>query len=241
MTRASTRPKKQKPIAVSPSASINGENLSDYEMQRLERIKANQAFLISLGLEKPVKKEIVKRILKKRSPKLPRRLSKRIRGLATDGKSIEREEKGKIVVFNGDQQKEIHAARIKKAIRPVSTYGYLTETELALVKTYFQTHTEWMDDFETYLLTTLGNSPSNVSRVIARVRCLLTNGTTYCNWADGVMFGPVSMSNEDMARARERAFDFETKHGVDKGNGWLLNHPLGKLADYQRHVLATLK
>jgi len=43
---------------------------------------------------------------------------------------------------------------------------------------------------------------------------------------------PVKLSS-DFDKMYDEAVDFEDEHGRDLGNGWLLRHPIKKLANFQ--------
>lgn len=78
-------------------------------------------------------------------------------------------------------------------------------------------------------------SDNNCRRSISQIEKLVRGeGVTYKGWADGVIFrknDPITMQSNIVQIIKE-AREFEKIHGRDKGNGWLLNHPLRKLQLY---------
>lgn len=81
-------------------------------------------------------------------------------------------------------------------------------------------------------------SQANARSVINRIRDLVSgNGITYKNWPPGVIFHPqvVALQDDLMAMLAD-AKAFERRYGRDKGNGWLLQHPIKKLALYKKYI-----
>ena len=81
-------------------------------------------------------------------------------------------------------------------------------------------------------------SEANARSVLNRARDLVIGrGITYKNWPTGIMFHPqtVTLKTNFMALLAQ-AKAFERQHGRDKGNGWLLQHPIKKLALYKEYV-----
>lgn len=85
-----------------------------------------------------------------------------------------------------------------------------------------------------------GESEKNIKNVVRQVKKFLSgDGIPYKNWPDGVRFmedNPVNLSM-DFDQLHEEAKAFEKRYGKDKGNGWLLLHPITKLGNYKRYVL----
>merc|ERR1712196_208199 len=121
----------------------------------------------------------------------------------------------------------------------------LTEEQRNRIKTA----ENWMEDMENFLYTvphgrngkTCGDQ--NVRTVMRQVRVLASGaGVTYKWWPEGVVFAknePANMQT-DFLSLYERAHAFEAEHGRDRGNGWLLLHPITKLACYQVYKLEQL-
>ena len=82
-------------------------------------------------------------------------------------------------------------------------------------------------------------SESNVRTTMNRVRDLISGrGVSYKNWPSSVRFCPTTKVDLtfDITELHQKAKNFEAIHGRDKGNGWLLQHPIKKLLLYKEHV-----
>ncbi|CAB9516683.1 expressed unknown protein [Seminavis robusta] len=110
------------------------------------------------------------------------------------------------------------------------------EDEMDLPKWVLEMH-DWM------LSVPHGSKNSTVSETNARsvmrqVKKLVRGeGITYKNWEEGIVFyedEPVNLSHnfEEMLTQAKR---FEGLHGKDKGNGWLMQHPITKLDLYKQY------
>jgi hypothetical protein len=104
---------------------------------------------------------------------------------------------------------------------------------------------EWLEDME-YFLEHIPQGPrlktcsaQNVKSVIRQVRKLTSGeGVTYTNWAEGVAFlanQHVSLEETDFDALLNLAKKFEKQHGKDKGNGWLLQHPIKKMLMFKEY------
>lgn len=85
-----------------------------------------------------------------------------------------------------------------------------------------------------------GLSEKNVKSIMRQVKRFCSGeGTDYKNWPRGVKFleGEEVHLGMDFENMLQAAKDFEDKYGKDKGNGWLLKHPIKKLGNYQKWVL----
>mmetsp|Transcript_22133 Transcript_22133/g.51020 ORF Transcript_22133/g.51020 Transcript_22133/m.51020 type:complete len:296 (+) Transcript_22133:85-972(+) len=85
-----------------------------------------------------------------------------------------------------------------------------------------------------------GISEANVRSVLNRFDDLVTRkGITYKRWDEGIKFheGETIDLTTDFETLLQKAKDFEEKHGTDKGNGWLLRHPIKKLHLYKQYIL----
>lgn len=129
---------------------------------------------------------------------------------------------------------------------------------------------EWLDQMARYLITVEKLSDGNFRSVMRQVRKLLSNeGITYRHWKAGISFCPRSIDlEEDFEALLREAVKFEDEHGKDLGNGecmkgfhaifrhscsrpyttlalfdlgWLLTHPIKKLANFQRYYLENLQ
>ena len=104
---------------------------------------------------------------------------------------------------------------------------------------------EWEEDMLHWLLNVPHGSSqktcsqANAQQVIRQARKLLSGGgIPYKQWPKGVVFAKdedISLDDTDFDHLHKRAKDFENEHGKDKGNGWLLQHPIHKLKLYQEY------
>ena len=62
-------------------------------------------------------------------------------------------------------------------------------------------------------------------------------GITYKHWPPGTVFyeGRCVDLSYDFNRMALEARNYENYYGKDKGHGWLLRHPIGKLKLYQEY------
>ena len=102
---------------------------------------------------------------------------------------------------------------------------------------------EWEEDMLQWLLNVPHGSSkktcsrANAQQVIRQARKLLFGkGIPYSNWPEGVVFAKdetITLDDTDFDHLHKRAKAFEEEYGKDKGNGWLLQHPIHKLKLYQ--------
>jgi hypothetical protein len=105
---------------------------------------------------------------------------------------------------------------------------------------------DWLEDMEEWLRTVPhGNGNKVVSRdnaasVMRQVTKLVSGvGITYHHWSEGTFFkrGKNIHLHTKMEELYDQAVEMEQKHGRDKGNGWLLKHPIRKMELYQEYRL----
>ena len=79
---------------------------------------------------------------------------------------------------------------------------------------------------------------TNLKRSLKKLSLLASgSGITYGRWDDNVIFHPFPIDlNTDTLTLLEDAREYELEYGEDAGNGWLLKHPITKLACYQVHL-----
>ena len=99
----------------------------------------------------------------------------------------------------------------------------------------------WLKGLETYLLQEDQISHPNFRNVMRQAEKLASGqGITYPKyWGPGVAFakGECIDLTLDFDALYARAVDCEDEHGRDLGNGWLLRHPITKLANFQSFCL----
>ena len=103
---------------------------------------------------------------------------------------------------------------------------------------------DWLTAMGTFLSThghgSTGNSITavNLGRTLNKLSILASGaGLTYGHWGDGVVFHPFPIDlHTDTLTLLEDAREWSLEHGKDLGNGWLMKHPITKLACYQVHL-----
>ena len=220
--------KRERDVVVEPE-------LSEYELHRNKRIKANEAFLEALGLGGTGQK----------LPKKPRAKPKPKR-------KFEEHEKCKSVRLAGGpapierlqddprSYTDYEESRKRRKRAPRQEPWEPTDEQRERLGEFF------VEEFYDFLGTTTAYhkeiSPDNRKTVIRQVTKLVTGvGVEYHHWPAGVVFRkgePVTLQ-DDLAEIKEDAKDFEAQHGRDLGNGWLLNHPLQKMILFRDHLAAT--
>jgi hypothetical protein len=239
--------------------TTKGPPLSDYEKARLARIAENKLILDRLKLERLSKNQPKKEPRKRRTPSTsfkkaaapkkgmcfsspmewmewktanePRRSTRR-RGFRPTHDAL-----------TDSQVRDFGRKKDKnKSVRKAMMKRDLTQEQLDTLAS----HEDWLDDLEEFLVTIPhgnGNkviSPDNCRTVMRQMRILASGaGVEYRHWKEGVIFRkgqPVTLRT-DAVKVWYEAWAFQNEHGRDKGNGWLLLHPLTKLACYQSYKL----
>jgi len=94
---------------------------------------------------------------------------------------------------------------------------------------------EWLADMEHYFSVIVGNSASNVQRVICVTRKLASGqgvfhpSTQKCFWKKR----KVNLGM-DFREILDEASEWVYDNGGDRGNGWLIEHPVKKIWVYQQ-------
>jgi hypothetical protein len=106
---------------------------------------------------------------------------------------------------------------------------------------------DWIPNFYDFLVNVPHGrnqktvTAANARTVIRQVEKLATGeGITYLHWPRGTVFASgerIDYNHNNLQRLYERAQQFEKDYGKDKGNGWLLRHPIKKLQIYQEYRL----
>ena len=104
-----------------------------------------------------------------------------------------------------------------------------------------------MEEFEEFLRTVphgrkgVPISQANARTVIRQVKLMVSGaGVGYHHWPSDIFWRkgqPVTLE-EDFDVLKEEAIQMENDYGRDLGNGWLLNHPLQKLQNFQNYQYA---
>jgi hypothetical protein len=86
-------------------------------------------------------------------------------------------------------------------------------------------------------------SNDNARSVMRQVQRLVAGvGITYQHWPEGIVFYPNTSVTLQMnlEEVYNQAVAFEQQYGRDKGNGWLLRHPIRKMELFQQYKLQEL-
>ena len=104
-----------------------------------------------------------------------------------------------------------------------------------------------MEEFEEFLRTVphgrkgVPISPANARTVVRQVKLMVSGaGVGYHHWPSHIFWRkgePVTL-HEDFDELKDEAIEMENRYGRDLGNGWLLNHPLQKLQNFQNYLYA---
>lgn len=232
-------------------------NLSDYELQRLEKIKRNEKRLAELGLDKA--KQNLKRSAT--ADKIPSRKKKKRAAaakVASPPQRSSRRLKRQPVLFEPLMDDEIirkidssSSSKKKKVARTTKfrceipmdlKRSPLSEKEKDLINKKMEE--DFLGKFEDYLTEVDELSTQNKRNVIRQITKLHTGeGITYeskaYGWPEGCYFmkGKVIGPTDDIIHLMEIAQTCEDDWGQDHGNGWLLRHPLKKLYMFQQYHL----
>ena len=224
-------------------------SLSAYELARLQRIRENQQELAKIGMGHA---KITNFADKPKSPKRRRTLgggTGRKRKAAASPAPLRRSSRqaGEVARYSGLTDEDM-AKLVARSMRPTRQRSEIrvrdppTAEQLARLASA----KDWLDDFAEFLVKvphgSNGNviSNSNQGRVMRQVQLLVSGeGVDYLHWPKDVVFRqnqPVTLE-EDMLNLWEEAKKYEIQYGEDKGHGWLLAHPITKLACYQVYCI----
>ena len=234
---------------------------SPYELLRLERIKRNQAKLEKLGLvdkpwnnqQRPKKKKKETTTPRKKAP-IPRpgeeRRSKRLRKAPEQLLQLSNLHEDEVVVeqdadfdTDADEEKEPYEAKI--SVRQVRRQVNLDRDKYSVSNEDMENLRGKMDveaviaKLQEFLRYHDKISDSNERRVMPQASKLLRGeGIGYVHWGRKMFHkGDKITLMHDIVALMDEAVDCEAKWGKDKGNGWLLNHPLKKLLIFQMFCL----
>jgi len=236
---------------------------SPYELLRLERIKRNQAKLEKLGLvDKPWNNQ--QRPKKKKKTTTPRKKAKTPRpGQERRSKRLSKAPSGQLLQLSNhhedevvveqdadfdtdadaDEEKEPYEAKI--SVRQVRRQVNLDRDKYSVSKEDMQNLRGGMDaeaviaKLQEFLRYHDKISDSNERRVMPQASKLLRGeGIGYVHWGRKMFHkGDKITLMHDIVALMDEAVDCEAKWGKDKGNGWLLSHPLKKLLIFQQFCL----
>ena len=223
-----------------------------YEEQRARHIARNMEFMKRLGLApthlpgtpkadekaKPAHATPAKR--RRAQPAEPARRSLRTRGKLPE-MTPEETDAAADVDAEDDQDYQDEPRRRPRTSRPrvftpisASKASVLRKLDASSAVEAFmndaRAHGEWFSNAVV--------SASNSSRVMARVQALVS-GEGIRHPVTGAVFarGRKVSLGDDLEELFLQACAFEDTHGEDKGNGWLLRHPIKKIISVQQHVI----
>jgi len=231
----------------------DGRTFNDYQAYVAHKRRINDQVIRSLGLEKPLlslNKTPKKKNTKRKKATTPessvRRRSKRLQNEAaapSAADALKSYTSLDLVLLGEDDEDPIRRrSRNKKKQKKSRRQSELSPQERQTLRSTCN----WLDDMESYLRHEEELSSQNLRSVMRQVEKLVSGvGITYHHWRDEtVIFGknrkgiPLA---EDFEALHVQAIDFENEHGRDLGNGWLLRHPIQKLANFQRYTLEQKK
>ena len=227
MAETTTTPPKKK-------SKVEPPPLSEYELQRNERIAANQAFLETLGLggtgQKLPKKPARAKPKKRKVEEAEKRKSVRLAGGPAPIERLQDDPRSYDDFVESRQRRK----RPRVEASPLTDEQRDRLGEFCMEECY-----DWLGTTTQYHKAI---SPDNRKTVIRQITKLVTGvGVDYHRWPAGVVFRkgePVTLQ-DDLVQIKEDAKEFEAEHGRDLGNGWLLNHPLQKMILFRDHLAAT--
>mmetsp|Transcript_12093 Transcript_12093/g.18195 ORF Transcript_12093/g.18195 Transcript_12093/m.18195 type:complete len:291 (-) Transcript_12093:118-990(-) len=237
----------------------DGVEISEYEYQRILKVKRNNKRLRELGLEddannvhaKPSKDTTLntKRKTKSRLEPTPptRRSTRHIRKnidsvtkdkqagmifLQNEDKKLAQAERNRMRKSNDNRIHQNLTIKTKKI-----TYALRTLTEEQRTKFAQIPKEDWLDDMRHFLRDTLMNSPDNVRQTMDKIT-KLANGYGVEHRRSrkpGYVFQKGHNVNlgYDLQELLWEAKEWVDEHGGDPGNGWLIVHPVKKLWMYQ--------
>lgn len=245
--------------------------ISEYERRRNERIKRNQEYLASLGLDK-TKQQRNWEMIRMRQPKRvyrptvaagEERRSKRIKARTALFPGDKDEDEGLLMISydeaedrqlravkQSDNAQTVDLVKSKETIRVVSpSRPTLTGTPTLSegqrkILSKSDMDQNYLDKFREFLVYHDKISSQNERNVMRQVTKLATGeGVRYesarygwpegCYFMKGIKITPLS----DLVDLLKQAIEAENKWGIDRGNGWLLRHPIKKLMLFQQFCL----
>ena len=205
----------------------------------------------------------VKRVLKPVTPEGDRRLSKRIKGKTNSNMGYgglvqisyaEADDEKFRVVPQSEQSAGLDMVESvdsdRAAVRASRTLKFTYKPDMILSQEEKQVLSRndmdqnYLDKFREFLVYHDKISAQNERNVMRQVTKLATGeGVRYesprYGWPEGCYFmkGKKVTPLSDLVDLMHQAIEAENKHGIDRGNGWLLRHPIKKLLLFQQFCL----
>jgi hypothetical protein len=259
------------PITPVVSTATCAQNeLSDYDKQRQERIRENNAMMAKFGLSQAAK-NLNKWVAKPEALKTvagAARQKRRLAAHATRPVEPRRSERQRTVHatatsyvnFFGAAGRQLDeatgqlaAAAKRRKLNSTSQSSRIVRPELSEEQRadlgLANLDLGWLQGLENFLKDTelhtywfgRAASETNVARVMAQVRKLASGDGVPHPCASAVfMQGRPLTLGDDIRMLVEEAWQWLDVHGEDKGHGWLLNHPLKKVLAFQQHMVDNL-
>lgn len=227
---------------------------------RNERIKRNKEYLAKLGLDIfiPMKKEKShkkRNIGKPTSPSKARRSSKRIKSQVVGasratGVMKHGQEESTVDDFDDfveDLEDSRNSSWSTRTLRISQTADVILSEEERKVLEKNRMDQNYLEKFREFLVYHDKISDQNERNVMRQVTKLANGeGVRYesqkYGWPEGCYFmkGTRITPLSDIVDLLHQAAEAENKYGVDRGNGWLLRHPLKKLLLFQQFCLKNV-
>lgn len=224
--------------------------LSPYEILRLERIRRNEERLSSLGLLDDKLKP------KKKTPSPRKKALPSSTAIATPTRTSRRLKRQPVLYepILEDVRIPMGASKTKRVERRPATSKFrceipsdvysspLTAKQEALINNKMEG--DFLGKFEDYLTDVDVLSERNRQSVMRQVTKLAEGkGIRYeskqYGWPEGCYFmrGKRITPVDDILKLMEIGRQCEEEWGIDRGNGWLLSHPLKKIFGFQQYHL----
>ena len=245
-----------KPKVVKPEPEPEPERLSDFEIARRARVEAVKKALLGFGItetpeEVQEKQRTIDEERQKRSEEKKRKRMEQQANAEPPRRSLRtRHQPPDFVdanVIETAAAREEGYARVPKTTATSNAEGRVWRRKVRYMpappkenmwRVRERAGENWMESLRDYLLEHEELSATNISRVMRQVE-LMASGRGIANPNDyrGVFMRNRELQvDDDVNELLGLAEEFFDTYGPDYGNGWLVNHPLKKLANFQSHL-----
>ena len=213
---------------------VQYHNYQDYCDAKRAR---NQRQLESLGLVKgfsQLKSPVIKkRVTPTKHHPTVRRSSARVRRVAP--------------IYTGETIDLFHTHAFERPVavkknRAVRQHGIVSPSLSPDQRAALDDSQDWLDELDHFLRHLPHGSkhqpcsPDNARNVMSQVKKLVAGcGITYTHWPAGIVFEKKVSLKDDFDALYAEAQAFQNTYGHDRGNGWLLLHPIKKLKLFQEY------
>ena len=225
--------------------------LSDYEIARLKRIQEIQKAMEEFGVKQA--SEEVKEKKRKAPTNLKRRASNWTKKKKKKPQVIRRSARtrNKPAMYKAsDLEDALEKRTVNNKIRKRASRKPIKAPEMSEDQRKRLAKAEhWLEEMENFLLSIPHGrngkviSEANCRTVMRQVRVLVSGkGIYYKHWDEGVSCfkdRAITLAS-DFVKLWEEARDFEHTNGRDRGNGWLMLHPITKLLCFQIYKVGQI-